>query len=307
MNKILIILIIMSLIEIIPILLTTFNPNLCYGCTKIGKYHQHLNDKIYFTYINWMGFIILNIYLIYVIDKNNVKNKYLLIGLILLFSYIIIWPILVILNIILILYFTNQPFIYDYKDSYPELIKLENSSNDIINEFNNYYNKYMIDCIHKTVPGFTINISDNGNYWRALYLKRAGKIDIEMINDFQITTNLIKDEIVHNAFFSILNLNVEIPPHTGYFKGYLRYHLGVVIPKGENKAFIVCNGEKYIWKQNEGILFDDMYNHYVKNDTNEMRVVLYLDIKRKTNNMFISNVINLGIYLIENSILLNIF
>lgn len=68
----------------------------------------------------------------------------------------------------------------------------------------------------------------------------------------------------------------------------------------------MCGGEKYIWEEGKGVVFDDMYTHYVKNPTNNTRVVLYLDIKRKSNS-FVNKINNIGINLIENSLLANIF
>lgn len=69
----LIIIIILALIEIIPYFLTILFPDLCYGCTYIGKIHQYLNKDIYLSYISWFSYIILFIYLIYL--ATLLKNK----------------------------------------------------------------------------------------------------------------------------------------------------------------------------------------------------------------------------------------
>jgi len=112
-------------------------------------------------------------------------------------------------------------------------------------------------------------------------LKKQGSFTEDSIH-FPFLKSLLKDGMVHNAIFSILDANVNIPPHIGYYKGYLRYHLGVMIPdKTEKTPFITCGGQTYHWKNCEGVLFDDMYMHYVENPTNERRVVLYLDVSRK--------------------------
>lgn len=104
---------------------------------------------------------------------------------------------------------------------------------------------------------------------------------------------------VYTAFFSILEPNQYIKPHWGYWKGFVRYHLGVVIP--ENNRDQLCwlrinsqpeaqdrsrreeieNGEKYYWKNGAGVLFDDTFLHDAANELNEVRVVLFLDIARK--------------------------
>jgi beta-hydroxylase len=211
------------------------------------------------------------------------------------------------------LIYNNPPFVSNYNNIFPSSVEIEKNSSIIISEFKNYTKNNKPECIRKTNPGFKIeNNSNEDNCWRAVYLKKIGKIDNNMIRHFPNTIELLQDEQIHNAFFSILDPGVEIPPHVGYYKGYLRYHLGIIIPnndtgKLEDKAYIVCGDEKYIWKAGKGIVFDDMYMHYVKNPTDQTRVVLYLDIKRKSDNFFVNKINDIGIFLIESSLLINLF
>ena len=48
---------------------------------------------------------------------------------------------------------------------------------------------------------------------------------------------------VYTAFFSVLEPNQHIKAHWGYWKGFVRYHLGVVIPDNNrnNKCWIRIN------------------------------------------------------------------
>jgi len=306
-NIVLCVLIFLVLIEMIPYALTILLPQLCYGCTTIGKYQQKLNESIHLSKITWLIYLFLFIYLIYV--SSYWKNPILKYGSIL-FSLFMIYlptmPFIVIINIIMMCYYKNPPFIYDYHTLFPTSIDLEKNADNIIREFKDY--KQTADCIRKTNPGYKIEVnSTKDNCWRAHYLKKSGVMN-EEITSFPITYKLLKDPQIHNAIFSILDPGVEIPEHTGYYKGYLRYHLGIIIPdKNTEKAYIVCGGETYSWKEGEGILFDDMYLHNVKNPTNQTRVVLYLDIKRTSDSNWINTLNYIGIYLIENSIMLNIF
>ena len=307
-------LILLSLIEIIPYLVTILFPNLSYGSTKIGKLQQELNYKIHLGYINWIAYTLLFLYIMYIsYDKKKKLISFVIIAFCLLCIYVPTLPLVNLITIFLSLCYQNSPFIKKYENVFPQSKRIENSSSTIINEFKEYIKNNKIDCIRKTNPGFKIEkTNDKNSCWRALYLKQTGTIVTEMIKHFPVTTKLINNDQIHNAFFSILDPNVEIPPHVGYYKGYLRYHLGVIIPNNEtkdetNKAFIVCGNEKYIWKEKEGVMFDDMYLHYVKNPTKKMRVVLYLDVKRISNNFFIDKLNDFGIYLIENSILFNTF
>lgn len=95
------------------------------------------------------------------------------------------------------------------------------------------------------------------------------------------------------AIFSILEPGKQIEPHYGPFKGILRYHLGIDIPDGD--CFINVNNEKYKWKNGEGILFDETHLHYAQNNTNEKRVILFIDVIRPlntntTNSKYIFNI-----------------
>lgn len=305
---------VLSLVELLPYLLTAIFPNICYGCTTIGKWQQYGNIHYKLAYISWFAYMTLFVYLIY--TSWFIKNptvKYISILACLIMIYIPTLPLLNIITLFLCFIYKNPPFITDYHSIFPSSVSIEKKANIIIDEYQKYSKKHKPDCIRKTNPGFIIeNTSIEKNCWRTIYLKKVGKIQDDMTLYFPHTIECIQDEQIHNAFFSILDPGVEIPPHVGYYKGYLRYHMGIIIPNNnthrtDDKAYLVCNGEKYIWKEKEGVVFDDMYLHYVKNPTNQTRVVLYLDIKRNHESYGVDRINDMGLYLIEHSILLNVF
>ena len=43
---------------------------------------------------------------------------------------------------------------------------------------------------------------------------------------------------------------------------------------------LIERGEKYHWHEGEGIIFDDNYLHDAANESDEVRVVLWLDMRR---------------------------
>ena len=102
---------------------------------------------------------------------------------------------------------------------------------------------------------------------------------------------------VYTAFFSVLEPHQHIKPHWGYWKGFVRYHLGVVIPgdNAEKKCWIrinaqawdrdnrqaIADGETYYWHNGEAVLFDDTFLHDAANESDQVRVVLFLDLARK--------------------------
>ena len=85
---------------------------------------------------------------------------------------------------------------------------------------------------------------------------------------------------MQSALFSIIAPGTYIPPHNDPGKGVVRYHLALKVPKDREKCFISVNGEKYCWTEGKSVLFDDVFDHWVLNDTLEERVVLFVDILR---------------------------
>ena len=84
---------------------------------------------------------------------------------------------------------------------------------------------------------------------------------------------------VKSIYFSVLDQGKHIPPHNGPYKGILRYQLALSVPKTGNCELFVDN-KSYHWKEGESVMFDDTFVHEVKNETNEKRIALLLDIKR---------------------------
>lgn len=82
------------------------------------------------------------------------------------------------------------------------------------------------------------------------------------------------------AFFSILAPGKRLQPHRGPYKGVLRYHLGLMIPQPESGCGIRVAEETRHWKEGQSLVFDDTYMHEAWNETNEDRVVLFMDFVR---------------------------
>ncbi len=115
--------------------------------------------------------------------------------------------------------------------------------------------------------------------WKSFFIL-LGKEDIPQ---HQIlcpeTTKAIKQiPGVINAFFSILRPKTKIPAHRGPYAGILRYHLGVIIPEGD--VGIKVDGKSLKWSEGKSLFFDDSFEHEAWNHTNEIRVVLFVDIIR---------------------------
>ena len=135
--------------------------------------------------------------------------------------------------------------------------------------------------------------------WKSFMFKSGRFIDENCVLAPKTAALLRRIPNVYTAFFSILDPHQHIKPHWGYWKGFVRYHLGVVIP--ENNRDQLCwlrinaqpeaqdrsrreeieNGEKYYWKNGASVMFDDTFLHDAANESGEVRVVLFLDVARK--------------------------
>jgi aspartyl/asparaginyl beta-hydroxylase (cupin superfamily) len=81
------------------------------------------------------------------------------------------------------------------------------------------------------------------------------------------------------AMFSVLDPGKSVPEHDGPYLGYLRYHLALKVPKVRPPCLIV-KGQRYTWREGEGVLFDDSWPHAVENHSPETRAVLIIDVRR---------------------------
>jgi beta-hydroxylase len=95
------------------------------------------------------------------------------------------------------------------------------------------------------------------------------------------TTNLIEQiPGMKTAFFSILLPGKHIPEHRGPYKGVLRYHLGLKVPQPETSCSLRVGEQICYWKEGKSIIFDDTFPHEAWNQSNDLRVVLFLDFVR---------------------------
>jgi aspartate beta-hydroxylase len=88
---------------------------------------------------------------------------------------------------------------------------------------------------------------------------------------------------VLSASFSFLAPGKHIPPHRGPFRGVLRGYLVLSMPRradGTPAAVLKIDGREYRLNEGQFLLWDDTFEHEVWNDSDEVRVVLLLDIRR---------------------------
>ena len=125
-----------------------------------------------------------------------------------------------------------------------------------------------------------IEITDDDR-WKTFFLYGYGfeaKLGVEMCP----RTAALMREIpgMSTAMFSILSPRKHILEHRGPYKGVLRYHLGLIVPEDAPACRIRVGEDIRHWQEGESMIFDDTFNHEVWNDTDETRVVLFVDVLR---------------------------
>jgi len=100
------------------------------------------------------------------------------------------------------------------------------------------------------------------------------------INQFPITAKLINSVPCSTAFFSIVKPHTKLWHRSGYSKGLLSYNLGLQVPENNENCFININGKKLHWVEGSDLMYDDTYEHWIENNTDETRVILYLQVTR---------------------------
>lgn len=78
-----------------------------------------------------------------------------------------------------------------------------------------------------------------------------------------------------NAMFSLLAPRTRIPPHTGVANTRLVCHLPLIVPP--NCGFR-CGATTVEWRVGEAFIFDDTIEHEAWNESDELRVVLIIDL-----------------------------
>jgi beta-hydroxylase len=72
---------------------------------------------------------------------------------------------------------------------------------------------------------------------------------------------------------------VVIPDNNRDRKCWIRINPDAQSRDGDRAA--IEQGEKYYWHDGEAVLFDDTFLHEAANETDQVRVVLFLDVARK--------------------------
>jgi ornithine lipid ester-linked acyl 2-hydroxylase len=140
-------------------------------------------------------------------------------------------------------------------------------------------NRDQLPAFHELSPDVATITADD--QWKTFVFMAYGLRSARNMARCPATTEALKHiPGIRTAFFSILEPGKRIPLHRGPYNGVLRLHLGLVVPQPRENCWIEVNGERYRWREGEAVVFDDLYPHQVHNDTDGVRVVLFVDFER---------------------------
>ena len=165
-----------------------------------------------------------------------------------------------------------DPAIFDWVDV------LESSWKDVREELDEVLER------HDEFPNFQEITPDVGTItddddWKTFFFMGFGHRGEENLARCPKTAQLLAGiPGLTTAFFSVLAPGKHVPEHRGPYRGILRYHLGLRVPL--EGSGIQVGGEVRRWEEGGSLLFDDCYPHSVWNESDETRVILFLDVER---------------------------
>jgi aspartate beta-hydroxylase len=143
---------------------------------------------------------------------------------------------------------------------------------------------HRIPRFHAFVPAQTRRSTDGGVDWRIFIMRAYGVTLKRNLAQCPTVANVLaKSPGVLSASLSILGPRNCIPPHRGSFRGVLRGYLVLSTPRhgdGTPAAVLTIDHCDYRLREGDFVLWDDTFEHAVRNEGDDYRVVLLLDVKR---------------------------
>ena len=144
----------------------------------------------------------------------------------------------------------------------------------------------------RNIPRFHLIMSEQASIsandardWRMFIMQAYGQpIARNLARCPQLAQLIASSPDVLSASLSFLAPGKQVPAHRGPFRGILRGYLVLSMPKradGEPAAVLKVDGLEYRLHEGEFMLWDDTFEHEVWNDSDQVRTVLLLDIRRR--------------------------
>jgi ornithine lipid ester-linked acyl 2-hydroxylase len=115
--------------------------------------------------------------------------------------------------------------------------------------------------------------------WKTYFLAGFGKPSRRNVAQCPKTWEALqKIPGLKTAMFSVFEPGKHLPPHRGPYNGFLRLHLGLIVPSTTPEKIAIRVGNQTChWQEGKVLIFDDAYEHEAWNYSSETRVVLFVD------------------------------
>ena len=173
----------------------------------------------------------------------------------------------------------GDPMVFD-PSAFPWIARLEAAVPDIALELD----EVLVDA--DRLPGVEDISPDHARIarerrWRSFFLYAYGYRSEVACAACPRTARLL-DEVpdLETAFFSVLVPGAHLPPHRGVTKALITCHLPLWVPTDRERCWIQLEDQRFHWETGRTFVFDDTRRHEVRNDTEEIRVVLLMHVRR---------------------------
>ena len=167
---------------------------------------------------------------------------------------------------------------------FPELGKLRDNWKVIRDEALAVYGAGKIDYNSEQQDLAFVSFKKLG--WKRFHMKWYGDFLPSALAQCPRTVELLRSiPSVNAAAFTLLPPGSKLGRHRDPFASSLRYHLGLVCPRAPGCSIWV-DGEEHRWRDGEDVVFDETYIHWAKNETDEPRLILFVDFTRPLHTPF---------------------
>lgn len=184
-------------------------------------------------------------------------------------------------------------------DQFPWVKRIESHLPDIQSELNQVLESQFIPNFQDVSEEQTTITKDDK--WKTFFLYVYGNQVNENCDLCPRTVSALNQiPGLKTAMFSIMSPKKRIPIHRGPFNGVLRYHLPLILPDDPSLCGIEVDSQIRHWTDKQSLVFDDSFEHRAWNDSEQIRVVLFVDFIRPV--YFPFNILNrFAVYLISQS------
>ena len=141
-----------------------------------------------------------------------------------------------------------------------------------------------IPLFHELMPEQAPISANDAPDWRMFILRGYNMNVADNMAKCPTLARLINETpSIVSAGLSFMAPHKKVPMHTGPFRGIIRYYLSLVMPLDENGqpgVILTIAGKDYRLAEGEYLVWDDTYEHGVVNTTDQLRIVLLVDVYR---------------------------